>query len=98
MGKSKNLVLVGDIPKEATESDLKSLFSQYGQIKKIYFHDFPDYLTSPNLNNLQKLVQKMKESKSQPKKSGVLGHYCLVSFSRRESVEKCIYANVNFGT
>lgn len=98
MGKTKNLILVGDIPKDAQESELKELFQQYGQIKKIYFHHFPDFLSQANLNDLQELVKLMKNSSKKNKAGDVLGHYCLISFSRRESVEKCIYASVNYGT
>lgn len=57
MAKQRNLILVGDIPKDATEATLRALFSQYGQIKDIYFHSFPDFLSQQNLSNIQELVQ-----------------------------------------
>ena len=100
MTKSQNLVLVGDIPKTSTEQEIKTLFSQFGQIKNLYFRYFPDFLSTNNLNDLVEMSKITTEtiSKSKQQSEEVIGLYCLVSFSRKESVEKCIYANVNIGT
>jgi RNA recognition motif-containing protein len=100
MTKSQNLVLVGDIPKTSTEQEIKTLFSQFGQIKNLYFRFFPDFLSTNNLNDLVEMSKITSEtiSKSKQQSEEVIGLYCLVSFSRKESVEKCIYANVNIGT
>jgi len=95
MGKNKNLILVGDIPLNANETDMRNVFSQYGQIKQIYFKDFPD-LTTLKFNTLLDKPAPKTVGPSAPKKP--LGHYCLLSFQRKESVEKCIFSNVMFNS
>jgi hypothetical protein len=98
MGKSKNLILVGDIPLKANETDMRNVFSAYGQIKEIYFKDFPD-LTTYKFSTLFKkggYASPQKESIGPKKPKKPLGHYCLIAYQRKESVEKCIYSNVMF--
>lgn len=79
--KEKNLILVGDIPPSATEVDMRGVFSQFGEIKKIYFHKFTHF-NGENMSN---------EEKNQ------IGNYCLINFMRKMSVEKCIFSTVMFG-
>lgn len=79
--KKKNLILIGDIPDTATEVDMRGVFSQYGEIKKIYFHRFSLF---------------GKDSGASEAEADTMGNYCVVNFARKMSVEKCIYSTVMF--